>query len=761
MSRTRTVVASLVVMTAVLLTALWIARATRVDVDDPGARVPASAAADESFPGVLEHVEPLVTDSTPANTEDTQTAASSVTPGVRKVRLHIVDELGVGVGAASVTVWKDAAAVGLPYAVSEQGELVLRQSGSSRGWPDPARNDLAVDEGMSDANGWCVLDLPFRDAVIDASLGTAQWSGYWPASRLWGPAESEATLALRAQQDIHGSVQWAGGEPAAGALIWGADPHYRDPPDHFDAGWTRSPRGAIADERGEFVLVADSEYYGTVFARCRGIASVEKDLLFPPLEFVLYRGFAISGRVLAEDGSPVAEMDVVAELAAGLDQAQMETATDADGAYAFEIKHPGAYAVIPLPNEWAPHPLVSCDSATVIVNESHPQASADLFVCEGGHVTGRVLLDDGSPLDRALVSGTADLPLDAPQAGLPFLTEHTDVTGAFCIGPLSRSETYAIKVHLPESPSTFTIAGVKADQELGEIVIPRAFLAGGRFDVRIRNGVTGAAVADCDLSVSMFVAEIGKPDRQQIKLLQIAREGTGTFTVSGLNPECSYLLTVKGPDFPETSATPLRPAPEGTPVILRVNAFGDIACTVIDESASPMTACQVVLIPGVIASRAGSELAGWNTVVTDDLGRADFIHVPEGRWRLQAVAPGGRSSDMLEVGVTVGELSRLALIMSDGLRSGDVLIHASDRRGSPLSQVEFRLIPIESAGRPGPSDSTVGSTDGAGEARLVNVRRGLYRVLALHPEFGFLRCPTDFIQVDEGHTTEVFARSRM
>jgi large repetitive protein len=197
-----------------------------------------------------------------------------------------------------------------------------------------------------------------------------------------GKATQEVEVALDRGVRVKGKVTGPDGAPVSGATVR---------IDFMANGRimraTFNDEQAVTDASGEFTFDSMEPGERTFNVTKSGFVGAQKTVDLKGsetrVELQLSSGIRVSGTVVSESGSPVAEADVSANSAAGGGMASRSAKTDANGNFVLEGVPPGRYNFSAYKAGQAPGQLRDFDVAT--------GAPARIVMKTGGTITGRIL----------------------------------------------------------------------------------------------------------------------------------------------------------------------------------------------------------------------------------------------------------------------------------------------------------------------------------------------------------------------------------
>ncbi|HSF43650.1 MAG TPA: carboxypeptidase regulatory-like domain-containing protein, partial [Thermoanaerobaculia bacterium] len=366
---------------------------------------------------------------------------------------------------------------------------------------------------LSGADGTFKLRLPvrFRREVRAAAPGRFPAGAEVPA----GGTAAPVTLALAPAAVIAGSVVDEQGGAVAGCFLASTDGTDAEKPPRL--GWSR-PDGSF-----RLASLLPARRY-TVMAAQEGFAPGNAEVTTapagktaPPLRIVLTRGQRAFGRVVDEEGRPVAGVMLTLEPAfedeplpleeiegteeTGFSVVVLEGSSDAQGAFEIPGVSAGTFTLRAMREGFAAFSKEGIEIAAA-------PAATDLGTITLEHgvaIEGRVTDSKGHPIEGAQVTATPFVPLGA--VGSFDVTsqqpEETGADGSFRIGTLKRGERYDLSVrHRGHVPTT--APGVEAPAGDVRIVLQTARTLSGRVVGPGREPVPGAEIAATEETKASF-----------------------------------------------------------------------------------------------------------------------------------------------------------------------------------------------------------------------------------------------------------------
>jgi protocatechuate 3,4-dioxygenase beta subunit len=533
-------------------------------------------------------------------------------------------------------------------------------------------------------------------------------AGYHPSPRQYAPAQATrpVELTLDRSASLSGIVVDPEGRPVAGATIE-PSPGPKQP-----ASTRWSPPSVFSGRDGRFVLtglIPRGTYEVNVisegFARTTVTArTAEPGKAIPEVRVVLDPGRVLSGRVVDEEGRPIAG----AELALSMELWDRRRASsDETGRFVFKGLNPGIFSLLA---KGKGHPQVHLP-AVEIPTERKATDVGDVVLPDEVAIEGRVTDSRGRPLEGAEVkTHRSPGPLHRRELGRRpvfqiFPSATTGPDGTFRLGELKAGDALDLTVQHPDHVPA-RLPGVKAPTaEPLRIELRRGRSLSGRVV-----GPEGEPVAGATLSPSRGSMSRGNTDPE------------GAFRMSGIEPGSIDLgVAAKGyrPKVLEGIVIPEERDPENLEIVLDRSVSVEVR--VLSMEGEPMAGEWVHANPEVPQDPREFRMFGMGPPQNRTDGRGIVkIEVPKpGRYRF-SVSNGGPST-VVEVppeGTSV-EL-RVPPIVEI---SGRVL----DENGEGVSGARVTL---ESSREGGGFSSISSSSDADGSFRFPGSQEGAWRLTA-------------------------------
>jgi protocatechuate 3,4-dioxygenase beta subunit len=460
--------------------------------------------------------------------------------------------------------------------------------------------------------------------------------------------------------------------------------------------------------------------YSLVFSR-EGLLPEHREVdeeLDSAVEVMMFRPQRLTGRVV-RGGAPVAGVRVRAEGA----QRVLDTASDAEGRFAFEGLEPSAYALT------ASHE--GEDAAEEVVLEPQvPPPEVELVLGGGVRVRGTVRDAQGRPIADAEVAIWAG----GQRRGADWTTTRTGADGTYSLGPVAPGR-YQLKARaarfLALVSEEYPVDGVTpVDFQLtqAEVVEGRVVDA------------AGAPIAGAWLWLSKREDSSAGPDGEdshpedpEASIHEATSDEEGAF-VLGVPEAGTWYLKARHKDF---VAARLRVAAPQQDVRVVLGAGSDVTGTVTDEQGTPVRAANIYLMP----REKGADAWRQKQTDTDSRGRFTLHGVAEGAYSVavQVYDRAGQRTAVRTVEVRGPEAVHVQLQLTEGLEVSGVVV---DTQGQPIPgasvvgvydlKLEESAEPYDSALEHGPA---LAKSDKEGRFTLRHLEPGTWKVSARHEHY--------------------------
>lgn len=569
--------------------------------------------------------------------------------------------------------------------------------------------------GASDANG--------RFEVVLPGSGAFRVEAYAPGCVPFKAGDVDPTKPLtivlkRGGETIAGVVRdGATLDPLEGAIVETRTGEY-------SARVSAEPRlglvDAVSDERGEFRLEGLAKTSYTVSASAPGYGRTTKMNVAPEaaVEFYLFPGSGVYGRLLDEKGEPVEGALVSAE---GGDRSFPRSAqrSDAEGRFAVLGLEPGEYRLFVRHDDFAPaaHEVeVTKDSDTEL----------ELVLTPGVTLTGRLLNENDDP-----VAGKVSLrSLDGFGVSALIrarMTAESDAEGFFSLASVPTGDhTLLAEARGYGSKNVEDlVSGKTKEEDLGDIVVEIGLSISGRVLDENGNPVVSAVVSAAQpargtMSSAGDLFVVANADEE------------GRFVLAGLSPGAHH-LTASAPGFGNSERVMAEPGASN--VTLTLQLTGSIRGTAVDPEGRPVTSFQAT------ARSSERRGIGWTSVqdgegafVLDDVAAGEYAVEIDSRDFLPEVISSVRVS-----GGNVTEVGTIRL-----RRGGSIVGTVVDTSAEPVPAATIQAI-VAGSRAYSMMEGAV-SSDQKGRFQIRGLMDGKIAVVATHP--GYAETRVDGIEVD-------------
>lgn len=209
----------------------------------------------------------------------------------------------------------------------------------------------------------------------------------------------------------------------------------------------------------------------------------------------------------------------------------------------------------------------------------------------------------------------------------------------------------------------------------------------------------------------------------------VATGADGSFTLTGLAPGSVRLMAMKEEDFVREMRTVTAPARD---VLIEIRPGGRVSGRVVEkDSGKPITTFDA----GITTSRGGPGMMMMGPPqlrsFTADDGSFTLDSVPPGAMVVMASSP-GYASARLNINVEEGkEITGLELQLDTGIK---LIGRVTSSNGSPLSDVQVRVVPSPTGSFATSGMERMAATDGNGEYSIEGLEAGEESIGFTHPK---------------------------
>ena len=594
------------------------------------------------------------------------------------VRGRVIDEADEPIAGASVVLaWSELPAEDLPEAVAwlEDREVTTDAEGRFAFTEAPAGEaTLHVH-----AEGFVVpeplaLTLSLNEETASGEVPSGEPPGE-PSPEDLSPGEppsgepEEITITLTRGAVLEGAVTTAGGEPIPGTRV--------------GCGGAR----AIADAGGLYRIAgvpigrAAVEAYHDHYGRQVDEIEIEAGVNVRDISFG--DGFAVTGRVLDDEGSPIVNAEIQGRSVRVDEHKAFRATSGEDGAFRLGPLANGRYRIQVWKTGYVPR-----EQFTQVVVAGAPVEDVELAMVHGVVIRGRILGLDFDQLAR--VSIAAEAPGRSPQHG------EVSYDGSYQIRDVAAGD-WLLRATLDQGRR----------QAQARVSLPPGTTSALR-DVEFTPGLVfdGRVLHDEEPVVGAMLTLRG----YQLSVERsVTSDHQGAFRIDDLDPGRYHLELTHGRLYLVHNRDIELFSDRHLDIRLRPARLGG-RVEILDDR-RPLPAALVVL-------RRLPELGGEENIVTtgtDDDGRFSFPRVPAGSYALSVrkdgyaadeqsldVSPGDRMQD-LEISVRPTSGVRLDLRLATGQRPGQVTVAVLDAAGgtwlreiravSPEGRVDLATVP--------------------------------------------------------------------
>lgn len=528
---------------------------------------------------------------------------------------------------------------------------------------------------------------------------------------------------------IRGRVVDGAGEPVAGG-----DVRVR-PAGLWRSSWepSRVVLQVESGPEGRFRIPARAAEMFELRAEAEGFAPTvlrrEQGELADPVDIVLQRGAAITGRAVDPDGEPLegVEVSVFEALESPFGRADREdrelarrSTTGPEGTFLAEHLPAETFDVELRGPGRAPRLLPGVDPSGEGRESGEPLDLGDLVLSPGVALEGRVVGPDGAPVGEAKVLVGDFVPGiggdEEPPPGLDRREATTDDDGRFVVEDLPPERRVTVWAdgpgHLPSS-----VRGVEPPTE-------------EPLEIRLRRGVRlfgrvvdpeGSPVTRAQVRVSARIENDRGWLRHWLQTRETAEDGLFDFDAVP-RAELSVTVTAHRLAPAELRGLSTESGEDVGPVEIRLEAGARVEGRVLDPTGAPVAGAQVN-----VAHRAEEDYRPLRIGDRSGPGGVfELVGVPLGRVRLSASHGEQRAKEEIDLGPG-GAVVDLMLEPERGLRGWVV-----DPQGRPVEHAQVEARAVGSGG--GGPDHQSARTGPLGRFRF-DVAPGDYRLTAFHPGF--------------------------
>ncbi len=534
--------------------------------------------------------------------------------------------------------------------------------------------------------------------------------------------EASATIRMAAGATISGRVTDAKTRVPVGGTVVSVGPRRFGPGADNSAQTLTDTKGAysLVVPAGTYLLLANHPGYATRPADASGVAGQQtsKDLAIAPLA-------RVSGVVLDEAKRPVvvAALDTETndEIRAGMPPMRMMRTSDSvvsgpDGRFSIRIPADEELRV-----RATKRGLPSAKSDSLQLAPGERRSGIVLTIASGISVSGRAIDPQGDPLSGVAVTAAETeggqrgvmmrMFMGMPDADDDAVRTASDGTFTMRVKEGTydftfRREGLAPKTVRGQSVSVASSPTVEATMEPSSEITGRVTRGGVGLE-----GVLLMAMAPGISGVTAVTA------------------ADGSFTLSGLAAGSIRIMARKEDDFVQETRNITAPARD---VVIEVRAGGRVTGRVVEKgSGKPITTFQA----GITTSRGGGGMVMMAPPqlrsFTSDDGSFTLDSVPPGSIVLVASSP-GYASGRLNLNVEEGkEVTGVELQLDTGVK---LVGRVTGPNGSPLSDVQVRVLPSPTGGFASSGMDRMASTDANGEYAIEALEAGEESISFSHPK---------------------------
>ena len=551
----------------------------------------------------------------------------------------------------------------------------------------------------------------------------------WLFNRTQAPEPHEildpnaAVLVLRPQATLRGRVVVPEGvTPTRARLELVLLNHERT----YQVARTR-PDVAV-DAEGRFEVRVDAP---SVWELRATLGDARSDKLYEPLrpgevrevELSLVRPYRITGRVLDGFGRPQASALVRLDEFTGNERLE-HTMTDAEGRFELRLCHPGSGQVVSTCRGLVQAALVVC-----AVDDETPHAEVEIPMTPEASLRGRLVWDDGKPVQAGTLAVQPDGSLDPddPQRRGEIRAQNVthlqmEEDGSFRVDALTPGVTYHVTASVWDKPWTYRwYQDVPAGAEDLELVLERAWDGTRTLYARVVDAATGAPVRHFEVGFGYMGRQLSAPQRFRF------HDDQGRF-----EQDCQYGrftgLEVNAVGYAPRRVGPLPLDEDLGGLVIALERFGALEVVVRDADGAPVADATLGYAEALSAESPDLFPEG-RVVTTDGDGRWVLDPAPPGRVLLQA-AQGTRVSDIVLVDVPGGGRARAELTLAGELPGARLTVSVFHADGRPAVDLPVRVGLAAEPVLGAPAEPVEQHTDQAGRAVFAGLRPGHYEVVA-------------------------------
>jgi hypothetical protein len=613
----------------------------------------------------------------------------------------------------------------------ERRKLLEEIANSTRELRGPSW-DAPVARVLTDVDGRCRVPLLSGGDEVYASLDGTGTSGVWKPYHLeqttpheatayrkvWEPA---VTLRLLPQASVVGIAIDAESRPMPGAEVSvvrliGVKREMHTEPRRVDP--------VVTDDSGRFRIHVDAPSMVTLVARAGPLQTAKRAVHVDPgeesaVELRVPGAFAVSGRVVRADGSPVAEAKV---RVAGWDWEEVpEILSGADGSFTLALTEAGTYELMAVSKG-----LVTGSVVQVTLSAEEPHVSADIPLLPAGHLSGRVLWSTGEPVARATINVAAD----GKSLGPGHLSLTSEITPGARTDEAGRFRVEGLHPGLPCKVSCFVSITARAElrdvapgSEDLELIIDRATADGVSVEVVAVDDAT-----DAPLQAFTIWHDYWNNGLHEDSEKSDVRDAEGRFTLKHCSPTGEYGFILSAEGYSIVRLGPIVPGSDGSRLVARLGREGSLRVAVTGSNGRPAAGASVFVAQAY--SDAFDRFDAYAQEAAGDDGALVLNGVPPGRYVVLACAADG-SSDLTRTAVDSGRQTDVVVRIDPNVARGELMVTAQDADGQPLRGAEVEVTWLTTfSGTDGWTHTGISEvsprTNDQGECLLEELLPGLY-----------------------------------